>query len=398
MRRPGHGGLALSVAALGLLFLPAMSVAQVPPGFVGMDVGGPIFNAGVSPAGQFARIAASGVESVRAVFSWSQAQPYANWDDVPLTQIGNFEPDPVPTTFAATDETVSLAAEHGLTVLPVVLYAPTWDEQGAVPGVSLGVPRLAAPYASYLSLLVGRYGPRGSFWSSHPEIPKLPIRMWEIWNEPNIGYFWPAVPSFVPGYVRLLRAAHDAIKTADPGAKVVLAGMPNYVWEELAKLYRAGARNLFDVVAVNPYTKLPQGVITILQLVRDEMDRNGDARKPMILTEFGWPSARHRTALPFDFETTQIGQARKLAAVMPLLAQDRSHLGLTAIYYYTWISDQLPRGDPFGFAGLLSVTGGRIVEKPAYETFRSAALALEGCASTSVDLSKRCVQRRQRSS
>ena len=225
-----------------------------------------------------------------------------------------------------------------------------------------------------------RYGPRGSFWSSHPDVPKIPIRRWQIWNEPDIHSYWSVSPSWAPSYVRLLRSAHAAIKRADPGAKVVLAGLPNYVWTDLAKVYAAGGRNLFDVVAVHPYTKVPSGVITILRLVRNVMNRAGDGSKPMILTELGWPSALGKVSIRADFETTEVGQARKLAEVLPLLARVRRQLGLTGFYYYTWITHEVEHGsDAFAFAGLLRFDNGRVTAKPAYWAFRRGALKLEAC-------------------
>ncbi len=104
-----------------------------------------------------------------------------------------------------------------------------------------------------MSALVERYEPDGTFWQTHH--PKVPIRMWQIWNEPNLKVFWDKQP-FQRSYVSLLRAAHSAIKQADPNAKVVLASMPNFSWKQLAGIYKIhGARKLFDVVGVHPYTK-----------------------------------------------------------------------------------------------------------------------------------------------
>jgi hypothetical protein len=361
-----------------MLAMPAFAHAQVPRGFVGMDLDGPIFYKHVNQARQFKRMVANGVESVRVVFNWSQAEPYPNWDYVPLGQIGRFAADAVPTDFSATDAIVAQAARRHLTVLPVVIYSPFWDSVKHPPS-ALGIPRRDGPYASYLRLLIGRYGPHGTFWSSHRKIPKIPIRMWQIWNEPNVGHFWPILPSYVPGYVRLLKAAHRAIKRADPKAKVVLAGMPDYVWEEMRKLYKAGAKRYFDVVAIHPYTKDPQGVITIVQVVRQVMDRYGDSRKPIMLTELGWPSARHHARPAFDFEENNAGQASKLTDVLRLIAEYRTQLRLIGFYYYTWIAAPVNHGDIFTYAGLLNWHHGRIVTKPALEAFGRGALALEGC-------------------
>jgi hypothetical protein len=353
------------------------AVAKVPGGFVGMNANGPLFASAGQPQRELDRMVTSGVESIRVVFNWSAAQPYPNWNAVPFDQVGNYQPYPVPTTFTETDRVVELAARRHLTVLPVVLYAPYWDQRPHPTG-TLGIPRSPGPYANYLSMLVRRYGPHGTFWRLHRGLPKVPIQMWQIWNEPNLLNDWPA--PLVPSYVDLLRAAHGAIKKADPTAKVVLAGMPDYVWEDLAELYRGGARRLFDVVAIHPYTKLPRGVITIAKLVRRVMDQHGDRRKPILLTEINWPSALHRTPFTADFETTRVGQARKLAALIPMLARARRRLGLMGFYYYTWITDGIPGGEPFQFAGLLDFHHGRIIEKPAYFAFRRAALSIEGCS------------------
>jgi hypothetical protein len=375
MRRLRNLAICLAVSTV-VLDIPSAGAAAVPAGFVGMNADGPVFSVAGESRHQLDGMVASGVESIRVVFDWTAAQPYPDWNHVPLDLVGNFQPDPVPTSFVATDQIVELAARRHLTVLPVVLYAPSWD-QAPHPANTLAVPRSPAPYANYLGLLVRRYGPHGSFWREHPGVPKVPVRMWQIWNEPNLLNFWPA--PLVPNYISLLRAAHTAIKRADPGAKVVLAGMPDYVWTDLALLYKGGARGLFDVVAVHPYTKTVRGVITIVELVRQVMDRAGDRRKPIILTELNWPAALHRTPFYTGFETTEAGQARKLAAVIPLLARYRRRLGLMSFYYYTWVTADIPGGDPFQFAGLFGLNHGRLVKKPAYNAFRRAALALEGC-------------------
>lgn len=379
MRSPFHLLAGLAVTAV-LLLLPTTAGAAVPPGFVGMNADS-VFSLNVSPERQLDTMVASGVESIRVVFNWSAAQPYPDWNHVPLDQVSDYLPYHVPTSFAQTDRIVEAAARRGLTVLPVVIYTPSWDvAPNTFTALTLGVPRRAAPYASYLRLLVMRYGPRGSFWSSHRDVPKIPIRSWQIWNEPDIHSFWSVSPSWAPSYVRLLRSAHAAIKRADRGAKVVLAGLSNYVWTDLAKVYAAGGRKLFDVVAVHPYTKVPSGVIRILQLVRDVMDRAGDRGKPMILTELGWPSALGKVSLRADFETNEAGQARKLAEVLPLLAQVRRQLELTGFYYYTWITQEVKDGsDAFAFAGLLRFDNGRVTAKAAYRAFRRGALKLEAC-------------------
>jgi arabinogalactan endo-1,4-beta-galactosidase len=205
--------------------------------------------------------------------------------------------------------------------------------------------------------------------------------MWQIWNEPNIPAFWPPQP-YYKRYLSLLRAAHAAIKSADPAAKVVLAGLPNYSWIEIARINRfRGARNLYDVVAVHPYTKNPRGVITILGFVRHELNLTGAANKPILADEISWPSSRGQTThdTGYDFATTEAGQAKAVGQAMRLLEANRTRLGLGAFYYYDWAGQDRPNYLAFDFAGLFHFAGGEFQAKPVYNVFRSTALAMEGC-------------------
>src|SRR5437762_133142 len=80
--------------------------------------------------------------------------------------------------------------------------------------------RDVAAYAAYCAALVRRYGPAGTFWAEHPSTPRLVIRAWQIWNEPNLPVYWTTQP-FATGYVRLLKAARKAIKAVDRGSTIV---------------------------------------------------------------------------------------------------------------------------------------------------------------------------------
>jgi Glycosyl hydrolase catalytic core/Beta-galactosidase len=368
------GVLWLAVAT-GVLWLAvattasaASAVPRVPSGFVGVNVDGTLADGTLAdgrpslpPA--MSTMVGTGVESVRAAFSWAAAQP---------TEGGPYD-------FSQTDTIVGDAAQDGLTVLPVAIYTPSWDARPNPPG-TIAIPRDDAPYAAYLSALVKRYGPNGTYWADNPTLPKRPIREWQIWNEPNFTFYWPARP-FAPSYVALVKAAHTAIKRADPGAKVVLAGMPNDAWDYLQKIYDVPhAGRYFDVVAAHPYTVIPSNVILFLQKMRAVMQRNGDARKPIVITEMGWNSSiGHRPADNFCCQSTAARQAAKVKAVLPLLAQNRAALKLQGFYYYTWASQGSNGGPSANWAGIFQITGSRLVPKPVYAQFKAGVLALEHC-------------------
>ncbi|MGO9957530.1 MAG: hypothetical protein ACLP50_16430 [Solirubrobacteraceae bacterium] len=353
--------------------------AAVPQGFVGVDVDGPLLDSGtgVDLAQQLRSMVSSGVESVRVAFDWAAAQPYQSWSQVPADDESQFtDVDGSPIDFQSTDTFVGDAARDGISLLPIVLYAPAWDARTNPDGFA--TPLRDGPYAAYLTALIGRYGPHGSFWGENPQIPKLPIRGWQIWNEPNISIYWPQ--PFAAGYVSLLRAAHAAIKRADPGAEVVLGALTNYAWTSIGSIYRIpGARALFDVVAVNGFTKLPADVILYLRFMRQAMRRFNDGHKPLLATEVSWPSAQGKVNSGYDFDTTEVGQARNIAELLPLIGRDRTSLGLAGFYWYTWMGDESEPTNPFDYAGLLAFDNGQVSPKPALSAFRTAALALEQC-------------------
>jgi hypothetical protein len=329
-----------------------------------MNVDGPLLDQPANLPQQLSRMVAGGIESVRVVFDWAQAQPQPN---------GAID-------FSQTDALVADAAARGLTVLPVIMYTPSWDAAPHLAG-TFAHPASDAPYAAYAAALVGRYGPNGSFWAEHPHLPRVPIRMWQIWNEPNFEFYWGG-PNFVGGYVSLLQAAHAAIRQVDRGAKVVAAGFPDTAWTYLNAIYRiAGARNDFEVVAAHPYTAKPQNVIRFLKLVRAVMTRHGDAGKQLLVTETGWNSSiPHHSSDNYCCQTTETGQVRNIEALLPLLAQARRSLNLAGFYYYTWAGQEYRGAPSFNFAGLFNYANGRFLAKPAYAAFRDSALKLELCS------------------
>jgi hypothetical protein len=371
--------LVLLAAGAAVPAATASASTRVPQGFVGMMADGPIFNGGVNLGAQLDRMVASGVESVRVVFDWAQAQPYQTWADVPSPERGAFvDAGGAPTDFATTDQIVRFAAQRGLAMLPVVVYAPPWD---AVSTGSQVQPVRDQPYGQYLTELIARYGPRGTFWAQNSDVAPMPIRQWQVWNEPDLTFFWSTFP-FQKSFVALLKTAHDAIKGSDPGAQVVLAGLSDRSWHDLGSIYKVrGARSLFDMVALHPYTAQPQGVVTIAGLIRRVMDRYGDQAKPMLITELGWPSSLGLTANTVGVATTQAGQAQRLAAAIPLVAAARARLGIAGFDVYTWMGNEQPGSTMFNFAGLLGFdpNTGAVATKPALAAFSRAAMALERC-------------------
>jgi hypothetical protein len=364
---------------------------DVPFGFIGTTADGPLLSPReVDVDAESKTMVRAGVEGVRIAVDWSLIQPFASRAELPRDYAPLFpdDVDGVPTSWVQTDALVRAAAERRIPVLPTVLRSPRWaalDKRD--PHIS--APAETGPYARFLTALVERYGPDGEFWRENPEVTAEPITAWQIWNEPDQpGRYWSQQP-FAKRYVELLGAARDAIKAADPDATIVLAGLVGESWEHLETVYRIpGARELFDVVAIHPYTLEVRNVLKILDLVRGVMRRNGDAAKPLWVTELTWTSAAGK-AEQFGYEVTPKVQAEKLAEAYPLLARERERLKLERVYWYTWLSTDKGSDDPFAYAGLRRFAGrGRVVPKPAFGAYERVARSLEGC--TKGDVATEC--------
>jgi hypothetical protein len=306
---------------------------------------------------QFALMRANGVRTVRSVFSWAVTQPAAD----------------KPPNFADIDALVARAARNDIEILPIVMYAPVWarlrPENPASP------PRKPADYVGFLSALVARYGPSGSFWAEHADVPKRPLRTWQVWNEPQLRYQW-SEKNWAVGYGKLLRAAHAALKQDDPGCTVVLAGATNFAWDVLDRLYAKGnVKGEFDVAALHPYTGSAGRVVKASQLFRAALRRHGDGHKPVWITELTWPASKGRVKTPAGLAalpTTDKGMAGRLTRAYKLLAKTRV---VQRAYWYTWASAYRKANGIFDFTGLerFDPATDRFTATPALRAFRLAA-------------------------
>jgi hypothetical protein len=371
MRR---GLFMLLVAALALTgALPAEAARRhAPKGFYGV-----MWNRAGSEAPptehdtEFALMARSGVETVRTVFSWAGAQP-----------------EPGATSFADTDRQVTLAAFHRLELLPVVIYTPGWAAD--YPDKLGSPPKAPSDYAAYLTQLVGRYGPKGSFWIEHPELPKVPIRRWQIWNEPHLVKYWYVEGGSIwsAGYTQLLIAAHAAIKRADPGATVVTAGLASFPWKYLSSIYKAGGRGAFDAVGINFFTGNPRNVIRGVRLISKELRRHHQRRKKVWLTEVTWPAAKGRAPgamrapWQFGWQTRPAGMADRLSELYRRALATRRRDGIGRVYWYTWAT-KYSGDDLFDYGGLVRWDGSSFQPQPALKAYAKSARGAQGCRKTS---------------
>ena len=369
--------LILLAMAGALLLAPASADAarKVPPKFFGTMWDKEIQDAEPRiQSGQWASMAVNGVEATRVIFSWNLAQE----------QQGQ-------TSYAYTDPMIEGAARHGIEPLPVVTYAPKWAR--VEPGELGSAPSNPQAYADYLKLLIARYGPDGQFWKEHPDVPYRPVRVWQIWNEPGVQYQWSPQADWPRKYGELLKLAYPTVKQADPGAKVVLAGLANASWEEIEALYdRGGVKGSFDVVGIHYYARLPSQFIEVTQRVRAVLDAHGDRTMPIWWTEAGASASQGKIDAPANkhFQTTDRGMANVVTKTYKLFIRNRNKLRIQRVYWYTWASSYNRSAGTFDFSGLNVFDGSKVRPKPALAAYRRLARTYEGCRK---DRRARCVRR-----
>lgn len=337
--------LALVAASLGLLFAgapPAVARPAVPPGFFG------VVPQGTLGARDFKRMRGV-VGTLRIPIFWPRVEPRAGELD-----------------FSALDVTVSAAARSGVRVLPFVYGTPAWlAADPARPPLSAAG---RSAWTGFLRALVRRYGPGGELWGGGSS--RMAIRRWQIWNEPNFLLFWRPRPSPV-GYVRLLRASKQALRSADHGAQIVAAGLAPVEggmlpWKFLRRLYAVpGARSSFDLAAVHPYSSWLGGVTYQVRKARHVMAAGGDAGKPLLVSELGVASD---SPLPTAFDWGSKGQALYLRRAYGSLLRAREKWHIAGVDWYAW--QDMSAADPHcvfcEHAGLFDRRG---TPKPAWRAF-----------------------------
>jgi hypothetical protein len=327
---------------------PAPAAQPSTSDFVGVYADDVFFGDDAYKRAATARIRGAGAGIIRQPFAWA-----------------DFERSPAPF-----DEFVAATAREGLRVLPMVLG----PQPGGAPAGqgAMEPPRSIAAYAAFATALVKRYGPDGSFWRTHPDVPRVPIHSWQIWNEPNIPAFWGGKPD-PAAYAALLETASGAIRKADPNAEIVAAGLPFSKLGPAAPrflegVYAAGAKGAFDTVAVHAYAPTPDAVVARARSVRRVMAAHGDNAK-LWITEFGWGTG----GKPGPLTVSKEQQARYIAQTLRDVRTQKQALGLRGAIVFQWRDPKPFPGRreiwPY-YAGLLEADG---TPKPSLKAFESAA-------------------------
>jgi hypothetical protein len=204
--------------AAALLAAGAVSIGALAPATMAAEGGVNLNN--LSPAA-VEQANALGAKWVRVFVPWGDIEPARgqhaqNW-------------------LAEYDRVLATLPRGGHAIFDVV-GAPAW-ENGS--GASNAPPANPADYAALVHFLAQRWAGK--------------VAAYEIWNEEDASRWWAGAPD--PGaYTRLLQSAYSAVKSADPGAAVVLGGLTGNDYNFLQGVYEAGGKGYFDAVGVHTDT------------------------------------------------------------------------------------------------------------------------------------------------
>ena len=311
--------LLLGVAlALVLPLLAASGAgASVPKSFFGVV---PWLSFG---GADYQRLETAKVHNARTPFYWPSIEPTHgdyNW--------------------TATDTFVGTLARSHVRTLPFLNGSPGWvaSDPRRPP---LKSHKARKHWKQFVKACVKRYGPHGGFWRIHPDIPKVPITTWQIWNEQNNPKYFAPRPK-PKKYAKLLKLARRAIRSKDHHAKIVLGGMfgmpdpPHSMSASrfLAKLYKAKKiKRSFGVVAVHPYAPTIKNLKRQMSKLRKVIKRHHDNAR-MWITEMGWGSA------PPSKKSRLLkgpqGQKKMLKKSFHVLIHHRRHWRLKRVYWFLW--------------------------------------------------------------
>ena len=348
----------LGLTALLLVVLPAGGAQRAPKPprvFFGMSAQSP----GV-PQAQYNRMKQNGAGSFRQGVAWNAVEPSP----------GHFD-------FSPFDPFIARIAKAGMEPFVFLATMPNFYGDNCPPpptGCFAQMPHTAsqrAHWATFLKATVRRYGPNGSFWTANPGVPKHPVRNYQIWNEENFKFFTePRSPSL---YGALLKTSHAAIRSVDPGAKVITGGMFMHPKARdgiqattfLNQLYKVpGIKSAFDGVAIHPYAKDASLLRPDINAIRGVMKRHGDSKTGLYITEFGWGSGNDTA-----FEKGIQGQVRELGQAYGILRAMRLSANIIRTYWFAW--DDL--SGTCNFCDSAGLVRSNFSAKPSLARFKSIA-------------------------
>ena len=262
------------------------------------------------------------------------------------------------------DQFVSSAVDdHGITLIPYICYTPLWNSTNDdIDNFWHYPPKDYDEFGEFVFDLVNRYKDR--------------IKTWELWNEPDIQIFWAGDQD---EFAKLIRIGSEAVRRADPEAKVVLGGLAHDP-DWLESLFRDhGVSPYVDIVNMHNYyetwaDKPLEEVDDYINRVAHIVDLYGDGQT-LWMAEVGYSTFRDSAYVSdsysayYAYEHTPEYQAVDLIRRISIaLATEK----LSALAWYE-IKD-LNQGEDtigdFGNNGNLGIVQANYTPKPAQRALK----------------------------
>ncbi len=291
------------------------------------------------------------------------------WEDIEIHAKGDFEDrrhEPHRSAWDKYDHIVGLAEHHGMEMIVRLSNPPEWSRAGGDEVGTFAPPDDYADYADFVAAVVSRYQGR--------------VRYYQLWNEPNIYPEWGNYPISPEQYTELLKAGAEAARAADPNVVIIagaLAATINLQPNEpdpthnsltdfifLQRMYDAGAAPYFDIMAAQGYglwsgptdRRMHPRVLNISHhlFVRDLMVANGDAGKPIWISEMNWNAAPEGVDAPYGRVTLE-QQAAYLPLAYARVRQEWPWIGVANTWYLKRATDEWElTGQPPAYFRLLA--------------------------------------------
>jgi len=267
-----------------------------------------------------------------------------------------------------------LEEEKKIPVCVTITTAPLWSSRPTKEVMSLFIKR---DYKPFLSNLPPK-DPKdfAKFIREFVHRYKRTVRFYEIWDEPD-GVGGPIIARDSRGkvydillqgspaqYLELLKTAHREIKIFDRGARIALGGLSQTSDVEfLNSIYELGGGRYFDAVALHPYGGLWDLKWRWIEQIRQLMVEQGDERKEIWLTSWGWSSdMEDKLGVPEKHRAYLIGKIFSKVQQYPYITQ----------MYYTALCDWREGKEVINM-GLYEVDGK--TPKSSLDAFASASKA-----------------------
>jgi hypothetical protein len=364
---------ALVAAVLAAAALAAPAHAAVPSDFYGVN-GQWVFQ---SPPDtwpqQFSSMTSGGLTIVRTDARWSVAEPD------PPSASGEHTYD-----WSTYDTIVGTLAKYGLRWMPTLDYPPPWAQEDPTEhtqedpnGLGSEMKEANVPdFVAFGAAMVRRYGPGGSFWSAHPELPAMPVRVWEIWNSPNVTYYWNPQTNAPERFADLYLATRTAMKAVTHKV-VVMAGALDLVNPPIASdevkfikrmfAHRPEVRTEVDLWGLHPYQETIYWTFRRLAKWRQALDLLNGRRMPIAIDELGYTTTKVSDQMRGD-ELVQLAQE------LP-----RSGCDVMDFMPYSWESAEQDQNNPEDWFGIWNHDG---TPKDSGQRFVDAVLQMRGLSST----------------